>query len=418
MLFAKYETDYVLPGDAMIGSLKTRMTIMMLSTIIHAAVFCDYWLGGLWRSLPDSWAWQYTITLAILFIISLGLVFVKSKDLKWLLFLLSVLGVFVITVPFASAPGKFGLLYSFLIFQGFFYFNSYFAISLTVTCIVFSCWVTFLQLPLWTMAPKTIDISSLIFLWTQCLFTGGISYYLVQELKHRYQETKTLEHLKSSNQTLAETNIKLQNLAAQAELVTAIKERTRIAREIHDALAYTITNLLALLNAHREKIKAAGDEAPLELEQARILARDGLGDIRQVLRTLRPGDNEGSLGLAQVKHLVKVFSQATGIDVILNFGDVPQFLGETYEKVIYRIVQEGLTNAFRHGRASQILVSFCYFQEGIELTVWDNGCGAAAQTAGGFGLLGIKERVAELGGSVSITTQSGCGFKLLVKLPA
>ncbi|MGE5583223.1 MAG: sensor histidine kinase [Bacillota bacterium] len=266
------------------------------------------------------------------------------------------------------------------------------------------------------MPPKTVDLGGLIFLWTQCFFTSIISYYLVRELKNRFYEKKMLEDIKASNQYLAETNIKFQNLAAQAELITAIKERTRIAREIHDALAYTITNLLALLNALREKIKATGEEVPVELEQARILARDGLGDVRQVLRTLRPGDGEGYIGLGSINRLVKVFGQATGIDVSLNFADVPQFLGEPFESVIYRIVQEGLTNAFRHGKATEILVSFCYHKEAVEVMVKDNGIGTD-EPSGGFGLIGIKERVAELGGSVMISSQPGCGFELLARLP-
>jgi signal transduction histidine kinase len=400
----------------MITDLRVRLLLIMASICIHLTLICDYWLGGLWRFFPDTWAQQYTVTIIIELLFSLLLPFIKSNGFKWLIFMLRVLGIFVITVPFANSPGKFSLIYSFLIFEGFFYFNSYFAVILNVVSIIFFCWLNYLRLPLWTLAPKTVDISALFFLWTQCFFMSGISYCLVRELKYHYQERKVLADLKDSNQYLAETNIKLQDLAIQAELITASKERSRIAREIHDALAYTLTNLIALLNALREKIKVKGEEVPLELEQARVLARDGLGDVRQVLRTLRAGDSEGYIGLGHIQRLARIFGQATGIEVTLNYADVPQFLGESLENVIYRIVQEGLTNAFRHGQATQVLISFCYYKANIEVLVWDNGVGTNEPT-GGFGLIGIQERVEELGGSVIISSKQGHGFKLLVKLP-
>ena len=215
---------------------------------------------------------------------------------------------------------------------------------------------------------------------------------------------------------LANTNMNLQDLAARAELATMTKERTRVAREIHDTIAYTLTNLISLLDAYREKLQAAGEIIPEELAQARTLARDGLAEVRGVLRGLRPRGDEGYNGLGNIMRLVEVFRQATGVEVQLSYGDAPQFPGEALEEVFYRAVQEGLTNAFRHGRATQIFVSFCRIGEGVELTVRDNGQGAETLT-GGFGLVGIRERVEELGGTVSIFTQPGYGFTLRVWLP-
>jgi Signal transduction histidine kinase len=400
----------------MTASLKTHFLLILVSITIHAAILYDYWFRDVYKLYPSSWDLQYTVTIIVLFILSLILAVIRSKYLKWILFSLNVFGVFVITVPFADSPHNFGLIYSFLIFEGFLYFNSYFAISLGIVCMLFSFLVALIRLPLWTWTPKAIDMGVFVFLWTQCFFTSIISYYLVREFRLRYKEQKYLENLKVSNKYLAEINIQLQDIAAQAELTTVIKERTRIAREIHDVVAYTITNLLALLNTHREKLKAAGEIFPTELEQARTLARDGLGEVREVLRTLREGDHEKYNGLASIKRLIAVFRQATGIEVDLNFGEVSQFLGESYEKVIYRVVQEALTNAFRHGQATQIFVSFCYYKGNIEVTVHDNGIGTI-NPSGGFGLIGIKERVAELGGSVFVSSQPECGFILQIKLP-
>lgn len=246
-------------------------------------------------------------------------------------------------------------------------------------------------------------------------------HFLVKEQRQRLKEKHLLEELQISNRYLAEANIGLQNVAVQAELASIFRERTRIAREIHDSLAYTFTNLIALLNAYLVQRQAKGRKIPTEVEKARDLAVEGLGDFRQALRTLRPRENESYNGLGSLLRLTKVFKQATGVEVTLNYGDVPQFIGESLENVIYRMAQEGLTNAFRHGKATEVFISLHIVADGIEVLVKDNGCGTSASSpaspTGGYGLIGINERVTELGGTVKIVSKSGSGFTLQIWLP-
>ncbi len=230
------------------------------------------------------------------------------------------------------------------------------------------------------------------------------------------KEKQLYDQLYISNRYLAEANIGLQTVAAEAELSSIFKERTRIAREIHDSLAYTFTNLIALLNAFLVQKQATGQEVPAEIEKARNLALDGLRDLRQALHTLRPRENEDYNGLGAILRLTKVFKQATGIEVSLNFGDVPQYIGKPLEKVIYRAVQEGLTNSFRHGKATEVYISFYLVGEGVEVNIKDNGRGTDSPT-GGYGLLGIQERVDELAGKVNISSRPGNGFLLCIWLP-
>ena len=130
---------------------------------------------------------------------------------------------------------------------------------------------------------------------------------------------------------------------------------------------------MSLLDVYREKLQARKKKVPEEIIQARILAREGLGHVRIVLQGLRPRSSEGYNGLGSVKRLVDVFGQATGMRVVLSYGDAPQFPGEVIEAVLYRAVQEGLTNAFRHGHATEVFVSFHHLGEGIELIVREIG---------------------------------------------
>jgi signal transduction histidine kinase len=272
---------------------------------------------------------------------------------------------------------------------------------------------------LWSFTAPKVAFEMIEFVPTLiwCLLGGIVGQYLSKEHRMRMMEKELLDMLRNANLSLAETNISLQDTAAQAELASMLKERTRIAREIHDSLAYTLTNLTALLNAYSSRFCTKGFEIPEEIREAIILAREGIKDVRQVLRTLRPKENERYNGFSNINRLINVFQQATGIKVLLSFGEVPQFYDEKLEKILYRVVQEGLTNSFRHGKATEVLVSLHLVpDQGIELLMKDNGCGTTVPT-GGFGLIGINERVAEVNGKITISSKPDCGFTLKVWLP-
>jgi len=322
----------------------------------------------------------------------------------------------ILAVPSASRPDSYGLMYFLIAFEGFVYLQSWSRPLPGLLSLGISAWLAHLRILLWGRPADPVDMMSLGLAWADCLLGGILGFHLAHLLHVHDQESRLIRELRTTNMYLANTNMNLQDLAAQAELATMARERTRVAREIHDTIAYTLTNLVSLLDAHRERLQANGEMIPEEVVQARTLARDGLAEVRAVLRGLRPRSDEGYSGLGNVMRLVEVFRQATGVEVRLSYGDAPQFPGEILEAVFYRVVQEGLTNAFRHGRATQIFVSFCRIREGIELTVRDNGEGAETVT-GGFGLIGIRERVEELGGTVNVITQPGCGFTLRVWLP-
>lgn len=388
----------------------------IVSVMVHLTVLAGYWWGDTWRRFPLSWSYSYTYVILLMMISAAIAPFINSARIRGCLLGVRLAAMITVAMPFASRPGSFGLIYALLTFEGFLYFGDRLALVLGVLLVVFLILLARLHLPLWFNPVEPVDVDALMTAWAQCLLSGAVGYCLVREERMRARDLDALEDLRSANTYLAETNINLQNLAAQAEHDTMAKERTRVAREIHDTIAYTLTNLLSLLDVHRERLQVNEQIVPEEVNQARTLARDGLSDIRLVLRGLRPRKDEGYNGLGSVMRLIEVFGQATGIEVRLSYGDAPQFPGEVLEAVFYRVVQEGLTNAFRHGRATQVFVSFCRLRDGIELTVRDNGRGTDT-SAGGFGLVGIRERVGELGGTTTTTSQFGHGFTLRVWLP-
>jgi signal transduction histidine kinase len=151
------------------------------------------------------------------------------------------------------------------------------------------------------------------------------------------------------------------------------------------------------------------------MNKAQELTQKGLARVRESVAALResPVSNR-PLGEAIVS-LVKE-AESSGIVAEFEITGDPQALENKVALALYRAAQEGLTNLRRHARASRVDVRLDYRQDEVCLEVRDNGVGAA-QTAGGFGLLGIRERMQLLGGMLEIDTGVGQGFRLAASVP-
>jgi len=212
--------------------------------------------------------------------------------------------------------------------------------------------------------------------------------------------------------------MKLQEYAISAEQEAMLNERKRIAREVHDTLAYTLTNLLMMMEAALDLVKNKSPRIIQHLELARAQANEGLKEVRNALKALRPVQLTDLNGLAAICRLVKAFEKASQIKVELELGDAPLNFGAEANLVVFRLVQEGMTNALRHGRATLISVSLAKVRDGLSIIIKDNGCGSGNTVPTlGYGLLGMEERLARLGGTLEVSSLAGAGFKLAAWLP-
>jgi signal transduction histidine kinase len=400
----------------LINDVSGKVILGFVSAFIHLNVLAVYWLGGKSANFPLTWSYPYTIIILLMMLVSMFMLSVSDLRICRRLFFLRFVFTAILSVPFANDMLSYGFIFALLIFEGFLYLSFTLGSVLTLICIAYNVYLINLPLYLWYVPPQPRDMESLMLTFTLYATCGLAGFYLGIQNRMRKKDLKIIQELQFSNKKLAEINIELQDLAIEERNNTLNKERNRIAREIHDTVAYTLTNLLSLLDAFREKLLAEAQEVPENIIQARALVREGLVDIRKVLRGLRPGENEGYQGLWSIMHLVNIFSKATGIKVLLNFGQVPQFPGNDIEDVLYRIVQEGLTNSFRHGHATEVIVNFYYDNRAIELVISDNGRGSETVT-GGFGLIGISERVKSFEGIAAFSSKLEFGFTLRVWLP-
>ena len=201
-------------------------------------------------------------------------------------------------------------------------------------------------------------------------------------------------------------------------------ERRNLSRELHDEVGQTLTALRVELG-NLEKLRAGSPETFAEhLEDAKRLAADTLGSVRNLAMGLRPAMLD-DLGLGPaLEWQAREFSRHTGVPVEVLLEGVPPNLPEAHRTCLYRVVQEALTNCARHADARRIRVMLHADSGRLGLTVEDDGRGLpeavlrdGGAAGGGLGLVGIEERVHELGGAVALHSQPGKGTLLKVSIP-
>jgi signal transduction histidine kinase len=213
-------------------------------------------------------------------------------------------------------------------------------------------------------------------------------------------------------------NAQLREHAHQVESLAVLRERNRLARDVHDTIAHRFTGILMQVEAVSRLWEKDPATAAAALGAVRQQVRESLNEVRRSVHALRPLQLEQEQGTAGIAKLVAEFGATTGVDAQFAITGQPMELPAAHELCIYRAVQEGLTNAFRHGRARRVRVRLAFDAGQIMLTVEDDGAGSEASLEGGLGIVGIRERAEVLGGRVEAASARTGGFVLRVTLPS
>ncbi len=193
-------------------------------------------------------------------------------------------------------------------------------------------------------------------------------------------------------------------------------ERRRLARELHDETGQALTSILLSLKALEERLE--GEETRGAAHEVRELVVSTLQDVRRLAVELRPSALDDFGLVAALERLTQSFSEQTGIAVDFEAA-LPERLPDEVETALYRIVQECLTNVVKHARARRVSVLLRRRDGSIAAVVEDDGAGfdPAAGREGGFGLVGMRERLALLGGRLEIESGDR-GTTVAVEVPA
>jgi signal transduction histidine kinase len=229
------------------------------------------------------------------------------------------------------------------------------------------------------------------------------------------------EARRESQRLLAELQIahrQLQDYAAQVEELAVAEERNRLAREMHDTLGHRLTVAAVQLEGAQRLIPRDPERAATMVGTVREQVREALGELRSAVATLRePLETDLPITTA-LQRLANSFDGATDLTVQLDLPAELPPLSNAQRLALYRAAQEALTNVQRHAQAQQVWVQLQAQENCVVLTVSDNGVGFPAETReAAFGLHGMRERAAHLGGDLQLGLRIGGGAQVKFVLP-
>ncbi|MCM3639420.1 sensor histidine kinase [Sporosarcina luteola] len=248
------------------------------------------------------------------------------------------------------------------------------------------------------------------------VFYGAFVGSLIRNFHHA-KETISVQYgqLNESHDALQAAHRQLREYAEQVEQLTAIRERNEIAREIHDTVGHKMTALVVQLQVAGEMVERDAGKAKEVLVVCEQLTRDALHEIRLSVRTLKE-DNEKVSFRDDLQELMYEFSSMTYMETRLMLTVDVARIPKSLQPTIKRIVQEGLTNAKKHGNADTCIVTIQMGEEAIHIEIKDDGKGEE-NFIPNFGLINMKERVAEHEGSFAIESFEGEGFRIMIAFP-
>jgi signal transduction histidine kinase len=210
---------------------------------------------------------------------------------------------------------------------------------------------------------------------------------------------------------------------ADASQLAAELERARIARELHDIVAHHISVIVVQARGGRRCLESSPNDARQSFDAIEALGREALTEMRQLLGVVRDDAQQAPLSPpSSLRQLQPLLDQvrSSGQAVALVVEGTPVNLPPGLDLAAYRVVQEGLTNVLKHADHAQANVAIHYRDRDIHLEIANTGGRTSTNAASGaahHGLLGMRERVALYGGTLSADSQAGGGFVLSVTLP-
>ncbi|WP_221640109.1 sensor histidine kinase [Actinoallomurus bryophytorum] len=226
------------------------------------------------------------------------------------------------------------------------------------------------------------------------------------------------------NQSIERRELIRQLEATRAELATVSREagvmaeRERMAAEIHDTLAQGFTSILMLLQAAEPRLADDPGGARRQIGLAVRTARENLAEARALVSAVPPAAlGEASLDEA-VRRLADRLGEELDVDTECVVSGEPRRLDARSEVVLLRAAQEGLANVRKHAKADAVAITLDYGAAAVRLEVRDDGTGFDPETASGFGLRGMRERAAQVDGTLDVRSVPGVGTSITVEVPA
>ena len=398
----------------MIFKKKSIALVMFFCVLCHLIALLQFQLKLNTIEFGLRWAGQFRLLLGFSFFLSLLICVVENRMLSLFLILLHSFVFIIIGYPLSGYIGIELTLITVLLAE----ISVCFRIRNGATAGGLLIVVTLLfQKPInaWNEILPGVVIHDLVSLGLYSLIILILSLSANHYSTKFFSQKTVSTRLNETIMMLTSANLGFQEHAVLVEEQSKDDERKRLTREIHDTVGYTLTNVIMMIEAATDL--ATGNPVKLKdlLRKTRSQVQEGLNETRRALRMLRSVEVEKLKGLKAIHGLLKSFETVTGVRINVEFGNVPWILGQPYDQIIYRFVQEGLTNAFRHGKATEIKIRFWQDDSAVTLHIHDNGMGCN-EIEEGIGLAGMRERFERLGGRILAHSVTD-GFELSARLP-
>ena len=257
-------------------------------------------------------------------------------------------------------------------------------------------------------------VAAILILLKNLFATLNIILFIVYTILHLREQMDEKDEINSLNERLQAANRELEKYAAESEKLAQTRERNRLAREIHDTLGHTLTGIIAGIDAAQTVADVSPETLKRYLSLVSDVARQGMTDVRRSVNELRPDALEQRDLLSAIRQMISQMSAASKADITLDNRAGRLSFGEDEEEVIYRIIQESITNSIRHGKADRVRIRITREYNIVTIIIKDNGIGAASIEPG-FGLTHMRERLEMLGGKIQVDGKDG--FCVLAEIP-
>lgn len=243
----------------------------------------------------------------------------------------------------------------------------------------------------------------------------AVLYFTRYENEKKIEAQALYDRLRISEEKLKKANRDLEMYASSIEELTLLRERNRISREIHDSVGHSLSTMVIQLGAVEKIVGRDPKKAESLVCNLRKFTQTSLDEVRNAVREIKPKEFEEYEGILSIEELISNFKKMSNIDVRLSFTKKKWSLNSDQAFVIYRIVQEFLSNSARHGKATVINVTMAFSERNLLVTLRDNGCGCD-KIIEGIGMKSMRERVKEIGGHFEYKSKADEGFTVKIEL--
>ena len=239
------------------------------------------------------------------------------------------------------------------------------------------------------------------------VFMISLLFYILSAITERH---RIEEELRMASQA----NRELNSYLALSEKIAEDRERKRIAREIHDTLGHALTGISAGIDAVKVLVDIDTNRAKEQLNNVSVVVRDGIRDVRGSLNKMRPGALENNTLKEALIKIIREYEAISNLEIHLLYKWDNIDLDIAKEDIVFRVIQESITNSVRHGHAKTIWIELLEEEEAYVMTIQDDGVGFD-ELHYGYGLKQMQERLMIIGGSVRFENRDG--FYTHIEIP-